>query len=233
MPDGALGVSSLQVGLQLWHISAKTGAGQFWRMTEETYKKLKPMLDQLWGYVLKAAGFDGYQAGFSALQEQGQRNSSFGNVVQDFAQQVYPEISGNSIDPEKFAAILGLIDTPEKAEAVFRSLPEEQAPELEKFLRWFLKEWLPSQRAYAQSMAKHLPQRRAGGAPSTIPSDEECRDICNEISSLHRKGVSLGLAQRRLARKRALSLRTVQRIWAQRRLNTRKDLRGENGGKQW
>jgi hypothetical protein len=100
---------------------------------------------------------------------------------------------------------------------VLAALPEGSVPEIERFLKFLLKDFLPSQRSAAQRSVKHLPQRRSGGAPSKMPNPADCRKICDEMNELHHKGVLLGVAQKQVAKKWIKSVRMVQRIWAQRK----------------
>ena len=121
--------------------------------------------------------------------------------------------------PSSLFEILGLIDTREKFNAVCASLPEEAAPEIERFLKFFLREFLPSRRFAAQELAKRLPPRRDGGPKQKMPSQDICSQICDYISKKHADGVLLGTAQAQAAKKWNKSLRMIQRIWAQRRAN--------------
>ena len=196
-------------------------------MTPETHKKLQQMVDQIWEYLCGATGSENYEAGIAALRENIRKTPSLAVLSHEVPRRTYPMIQLDSIRPENFYDILGLIDNKEKAQTVLRELPEDAAPEIEKALRWMLKEWLPSLRSNAQSMAKHLPQRRGGGAPSKMPNEAECREICAKINKLYGEGTPLGKAQQRAAMEKGKSLRMVQRIWAQRGKFAPTDLRSK------
>jgi hypothetical protein len=94
---------------------------------------------------------------------------------------------------------------------VFTQLPEEKAPQIEAFLDFVLKQFLPQLKTNAKLMRKVLPQRHDGGPNPKMPPEEECRSIYDEIEKLA-KTVKRGIAQRRLAERKGLSLRMVQRI---------------------
>lgn len=192
-------------------------SGCFGKMTEETQKRLRPKFDQMIGLFAAMSGSDSYEDAIAMLRQQFQdKNTSPAPWLHKIARQMNPADQPDSVDPELFYEILSLIDTEEKALAVFNSLPEEGAPQIEDFFSFLLNEFFPSMKSDAHRMAKRLPQRRDGGRPSTVPGDEECQAICNEISKLERDGLKRGDAQRRLAARKGLKLRTIQRIWAAR-----------------
>jgi hypothetical protein len=120
-----------------------------------------------------------------------------------------------SIQPEQFYAILGLIDSREKAYNILLTLPEEAVTDVERLLGFMLKELLPSIRTQAQATVDALPYKRSGGPKtSSMPEFSVCREISVTIEMLHSKqGVGKVIAQQQMADKYDLSLRTVQRIW--------------------
>jgi hypothetical protein len=186
-------------------------------MDLETQERLAGMFDQVVEHLCRVVGTTSYEEAIAVLRTQFQdKNTSPAAWLHGIAPAVYPTNEPDSVDPGRFYEILGLIDTREKSDAVLASLTQDAAPQIESFLRFLLKEFLPAQRLTAQELAKHLPQRRGGGAPSQMPGQAERREICNEISKLHAEGVLLGAAQRRAATKWNKSVRMVQRIWAQR-----------------
>jgi hypothetical protein len=107
-----------------------------------------------------------------------------------------------------------MIDTREKAAALFAALPEDDAPQVEQFLNFLLKDLLPAWRSNAEQLIANLPYRRGGGRPPTMPSEEECLAICSEIEKLKKDEVKTGVAEQRIADRTRLNLRTVQRIRA-------------------
>jgi hypothetical protein len=187
-------------------------------MRVETADRIQRLADRLWEYFCSISGAANYEASIKTLRENAQQYPSFAVWAHRWVRENYPTPQLDTIQPENFPDILGLIDSREKFGAVIIQLPEEAAPEMEKFLEWMLKECLPSLRAGAQSMVKHLPQRRGGGRPTTMPSPAKCRQICKDITKLHGSGVPLGLAQNRISTKEGISIRMVQRIWAARKL---------------
>ena len=186
-------------------------------MEPETQKRIQELFGQVVELLCRMSGTKGHEEAIAALRMQfHDKETSPAAWVHGIAKTIYPTKEPDSVNPEKFYEILGLIDTREKSDAVLASLPEDAAPEIERFLKFVLKEFLPSQRLAAQKLVKQLPQRRGGGAPSKMPSPAECRQICAEINKWHGQGVSLGVAQQRAADKWNKSLRMIQRVWAKR-----------------
>jgi hypothetical protein len=183
-------------------------------MTSETQKRLRPLYDQVVEHFCRVNGSKNYEEAVSALRENVFRNKETSPAawIHQIARQAYSTNEPDTIPIENFYEVLGLIDTREKSDFVFASLPEDSAPQIERFLRFILKDFLPSQKAAAQELAKRLPQRRSGGADPKLPNPEERRKIWNWISELNRKGVTWGDAQRRAAAKFALKLRMIQTI---------------------
>jgi hypothetical protein len=66
-------------------------------------------------------------------------------------------------------------------------------------------------RRLAPNAVKVLPHA-PGGRPVAI-TPQKRRQICKEIADLYLKGTPLGIAQRRLAQRYHVNVRTVQRIW--------------------
>jgi hypothetical protein len=192
-------------------------------MELETQKRLQGSLDQVVEHLCRMSGTKTYEDAIAALRVQFRdKNTSPAAWIHRIAREAYPTNEPDSVRPEYFYEILGLIDTRQKANAVLASLPQDATPQIERFLKFLLKEFLPNQRRAAQEFVKQLPQRRSGGAPSKMPSQAECLEICNEISKLHAAGVLLGTAQQRAAKKWNKSVRVIQRIWAERGPKTRR-----------
>jgi|SRR5579871_493306 len=184
-------------------------------MELETQKTLQEMFDQVVEHLCRMSGTKSYEEAIAALRMQFRdKNTSPAAWIHKVARGLYPTNESDSVNPEFFYEILGMIDTKAKSDAVLASLPEEAAPEIEKFLKFLLKEFLPTQRLAAQKLVKALPQRRTGGPKSKMPSEAKRRQICHEIIELHAKGVSKGDAQKRASLKWNIPLRSIQRIWA-------------------
>lgn len=66
-----------------------------------------------------------------------------------------------------------------------------------------------------KQIIKTLPHE-PGGRPQAVSSEEHPK-ICQEIAGLFAQGVSLKVAQERVARRRDVSPRTIQRIWQRRK----------------
>lgn len=190
-------------------------------MTEETLRRLEPKFSRVIDLFCSMSGADSFQAAIAALGEPFRdANTSpapwLHKVARELISKLFPTAEQDSVRPEYFYEILGLIDTEEKFNATLASLPEEASPQIETFLDFLVKDFLPSQRSAAENLAKRLPRRRAGGRPSTSDDEAECVKICDAIQRLERAGVSRGTAQKQVAAKTGKSLRTVQRIWGKR-----------------
>ncbi len=187
-------------------------------MTPETRKELWELLDKVIEVLCLVSGTKSYDGAIAVLRTGfHDKNTSPAPFLHALARKIYPTKEPDSVNPEHFYEILGLIDTKEKMDSVLASLPEEGAPEIREFLEFLLKVYFPSQRAAAQELAKQLPHL-PGGAPTKMPGPEVCWQICDEINAKHRQGVQLGIAQRQAAEKWNLKPRMIQRIWAARRL---------------
>jgi len=63
-------------------------------------------------------------------------------------------------------------------------------------------------------MTKALPYRRGGGRPITLPNCEAGRTICQDINELVAKKTPLGVAHERIAERRNMAVRNIERIWS-------------------
>ncbi len=187
-------------------------------MTPESKKRLLRLVDRIWKHFCDLSGAKNYDASMKALQGHFRRYPSLSVWAHDIARDSYPMPVPDTVQPENLTEIIGLIDNKKKFAAVLSNMPEDVAPKLEAALQWMLKQWLPSMREDMKLTAKQLPQHRRGGRRTKMPSASECRQICNEISKLHKEGVLLGDAQRRVADRTGKSLRMIQRVWAARKL---------------
>ncbi|HZQ44946.1 MAG TPA: hypothetical protein VFA99_16965 [Acidobacteriaceae bacterium] len=184
-------------------------------MTEEAQRKLQPTYEKVIEHLLAISGADSYEEAIARLRRECQdKNRSPAPWLHKLAREMYQRDEPDSVRPEFFYEILGMIDTREKATAIFAAFPDEDVPKIEHFLSFVLKELLPDWRSNAERMVGILPYHRGGGRPPTMPSEEECRSICHEVERLKRDGVKTGFAQQRIADRTGLSLRTVQRICA-------------------
>ncbi len=178
-------------------------------MNDEVLNR-RQAFDAVIEYFQAICGTNDYEGAIAMLKEQFRdKEASPAHWLHKLARGIYPANPPDTVQPEHFYEILGMIDTREKHDAIFSQLP---GPEVDKFLKFLLKDFLPAVRSNAQLMAKKLPQRRNGGPKPKMPSEEKCREIFDEIEQLHRKNVKRGIAQRRLAERTGLSVRTVQRI---------------------
>ncbi len=69
-------------------------------------------------------------------------------------------------------------------------------------------------RSQFQTVAKRLPPS-PGGRPRGL-SPEQSKEVCLQIGTLYGGGVELPEAQKRMARRYGVSLRTIQRAWRER-----------------
>jgi hypothetical protein len=191
-------------------------------MKIETVNRLLPMFDELNECLRTMSGADTYEEGFAILKEEFREEAtSPATWLRKKAREVYPVDPPDSVRPDRFLQILAMIDTKEKATAIFAALPEEEAPKVEDALKFILKQFLPSVRFNAKLRTKKLPQRHRGGRKSTMPPEEQCLTIYGAVEELVRKDIKRGKAQRRVADKYGLSLRMVQRICRAQKLKLR------------
>jgi hypothetical protein len=80
-----------------------------------------------------------------------------------------------------------------------------------RLLPYTLRDALPKA---GKEAAKKIPHR-PGGRPRGL-KDYEYVEVCKDIGSLLAEGVGLKDAQKRLAKRKDVSLRTVQRVWQRR-----------------
>ncbi len=69
--------------------------------------------------------------------------------------------------------------------------------------------------AASREVAQKLPYDR-GGRPRRL-NREQCKALCGQIGDLFVRGVKLTVAQKRIAVRQGVSLRTVQRAWRARK----------------
>jgi len=89
-------------------------------------------------------------------------------------------------------------------------------PNPEEFERWlaFIRILPHFLRSSLQGIAKTLPPS-PGGRPREL-TPQECMQVCLLIGQLFGQGVELPDAQKRMAQRYGVSLRTIQRVWQQR-----------------
>ena len=186
-------------------------------MTAEALDRLRPDLDLLVGYLCQMSGTTSYEDAITALRVGfHDKRTSPAAWLHRVAEGLYPAAQQNSVDPEMFYEILGLISTREQFDAALASLPDESVPQIQKFLIFVLKDYLPSQKVRSQALARMLPQRRSGGAKPKMPDKATRNAICKKIASLVKAGVPKGDAQRRAVGEFGIKLRMIQTIWAER-----------------
>jgi hypothetical protein len=184
-------------------------------MKEETRRRLQPTYEKVIEHLVAISGADSYEGAIARLRRECQdKNTSPAPWLHKLVRAMYQTDQPDSVRPEFFYEILGMIDTREKATAIFAAFPDDDAPKIEHFLSSVLKDLLPDWRSNAERMVDTLPYHRGGGRRTTIPGEEECRSICNEIEKLKKDGVKTGVAEQRIADRTGLNLRTVQRIRA-------------------
>ena len=91
--------------------------------------------------------------------------------------------------------------------------PDPNPEELERWLG-FIRAVPYFLRSALQGIAKTLPPP-PGGRPREL-GPQECMEVCLQIGNLYGQGVELPDAQKRMAQRYDVSLRTIQRIWQQR-----------------
>jgi len=117
---------------------------------------------------------------------------------------------------EKLAKVISIMQDRNATRRWLRQSPEIDPVEMERLIK-ILGKMLFLIRRFAPMIAKRLPHD-PGGRPS-VSTAEMQKEICEEISTLHAKGVSIGTACTRLAARYGVSVRSIQRIW-----NKRKDI---------
>ena len=123
----------------------------------------------------------------------------------------------DTIPLERFDEILASIDTPEKCDLILSIMPEDQMPAIAAFQHQMLHEIIPQIKKEFADTAKLIPRPPSGGRPTKMPNTVECSAICNQIAVLIAGGTQTGLAQRRIAAKTGRKVRSIQRIWQQRK----------------
>jgi hypothetical protein len=116
---------------------------------------------------------------------------------------------------EAIANGLKTIGSKEQFEVLLMAMPEPEPKELESLIL-LPRLALYETRKSVPKTVKQLPHP-PGGRPRSV-NPEESESMRSEIGVLLAKGFPLKTAQRRVADRRKISSRTVQRVWAQRRL---------------
>jgi hypothetical protein len=185
-------------------------------MNAENQKKLRAMRDKIIDSLNRAKGFSNYEEAIALIREiVRDKTTSPAPFLHRWARELYPVTPPDTVEPESFYEILGLIDTTEKLDATLAGMPDESYHMIEVFLQWVWNECLPAMKADAQKTAKGLPQYHRGGPKHTkMPDDDLCLVIWNEILEEYRLTGVMGEADRNVALKRRLTLRMIQRIKA-------------------
>jgi hypothetical protein len=194
------------------------------KVSKKEAQRLQKTIDKLWEHVVNAMGVESYEAFIASIKTAFQNpNTSpaawIHGLARARARELFPADETDSLQPEQFYAILGLIDTREKAYRILLRLPEEAVPRIDRLLDFMMKELLTAIRSQAQAIVDEFPSKRGGGPKtSSMPSFAVCREICETIQKLHSKdGVAKGLVQQQMKDRYNLSLRMVQRIWHDRK----------------
>jgi hypothetical protein len=101
----------------------------------------------------------------------------------------------------------------ERLAAALITGPDANPEELERWLA-FIRALPYLLRGALQGIAKTLPPP-PGGRPREL-GPQECMEVCLQIGNLYGQGVELPDAQKRVAQRYGVSLRTIQRAWQQR-----------------
>jgi hypothetical protein len=112
--------------------------------------------------------------------------------------------------------LLQLLSKARTREATKAALIEGDKISADEFSRLlsFLPNVVYAIRKSMPEVTKQIPHS-PGGRPEAF-SDAEKRQVCDQISSLHRHGVSMGMAIERVAMKHGKSERTIRRVWRER-----------------
>jgi hypothetical protein len=205
--------------VEFWRKFAKTGWERVLaKMTTTSFRRLQKLQRRLQDIQTRAVGAPDFTSCMSLVREAfRERGLVAATFIHSEAKRIYPIAEPDTIPLDRLDDVLALIDTPEKADSILANLPEDFVPQIEAFFRFMLSQFLPDQREAMLQTAKQLPVRPAGGRPSLIPAESECREICSQIAALIEGGVSIGSAQRRISVKSGKKLRTIQRIWQRRK----------------
>jgi len=116
---------------------------------------------------------------------------------------------------EALLAKLRQIQTRDALAQMLADLPEPDPQELDngvsicKDFIFQLRRGIPD---FIKAQIPHAP----GGRPAVLTTPEDRRRVCQEIAGLFAQRVRLTDAQKRIAQKHGVSLRTIQRIWKRR-----------------
>ena len=167
--------------------------------------------------VVRANGLTSNQQLFAKIIERVRSGHAFSEWVLEEARLQSPIKEPDSLQPEMFEQVLGLLVQDEDILIkALKCMPEEAAPTIETALRYIRSEFIPRNRDNARILSKELRGPPAGGRPKSPITDENKAKICREIEKLRSQGVAIGIAQQRMADKYNLKLRTVQEIWQKR-----------------
>jgi hypothetical protein len=184
-------------------------------MKAANQKRIREMLLEIFGPLSKARGYKNYEDAVNVFREEFRdKGTSPAAWLHKQAKEAYPLCHSNSIQPEQFGDILGMVDNIDTLVSATDAMSDDDFPAIEAALHWMLREFLPSKRAEGASMKKHLPQYRRGPGKRKMPSDAECLKIYNEFLHEYAENGSVGEAQRNVARKRKLNPWMIQRIRA-------------------
>jgi hypothetical protein len=176
----------------------------------ETQKRIFDTVSQVFIEVGKALGNESanYGDGIRFLQTHG--DMTLFQLLFEILKRIAPEISlAQTLTPEMVPVFLGNMNTREKAELALSHFPEPDPQKLAAILRE-VSLFLPSIRRVLLPVAKALPPP-PGGAPKRISESEEPQ-VRADVAQLFNAGYSVPDAKAIVARRRNVSLSTVQRI---------------------
>jgi len=179
-------------------------------LNPETRKRILNTVSRVFSEVGKALGSESvdYEEGIRVIQNHGGRTVL--ELIYEILERTAPEISREQrLAPEMLPAFLDAMDTREKAEAVLSGFPEPDSQKLETILTE-VSLFLPSVRRFLLPFAKKL-RPPPGGAPRKIPESEE-PNVRAEVAQLFNDGYELRDAKAIVARRRKVSLSTIQRV---------------------
>jgi hypothetical protein len=196
-------------------------------MKAEPVVKLMELFDAVAVDFCKMVGATDYDAAMAIFIPQVRAEGiHFAFWVYGLARKWYPMNEPDSVLPERFVEILGLIDSKTKVKSSLASLPDEAVPQIEAFLSFVRRDLFPTIRESMFSTGRLLPFRHIGGRPTTRPDDDTCREICKQIDDLRQQGVKLGVAQQRIVERYGFKLRSIQRVWRECPQNPKKRVDG-------
>lgn len=159
-------------------------------ITPKTLRSLQHQMDRLRQIITRSADAADFTSAIRSIQAGATVMPSLEVFVHDMAEQMMPEATqGNTVQPQLFAQILGLLDTEEKCDSILANMSEPEGRLLNEHLGQLLHGVLPDMRKVGLETLKQLPHRRGGGREKVI-DEERAEKICQRVAKLHQYGVS-------------------------------------------